>query len=86
MSQYPSSSGAPEYPIQGMVHCSFTTIVDETTSSIYTYICEAIPGSATFEPKWRISRLTVANQLLQYANGNGNFSNIADNRALLNYI
>lgn len=83
---YPSSSNTAEFPVTGSVDCALANIIDQTTSSTYTYICEAIPGTASFLPLWRISRLTVATGVIQWASGNGNFDKIADNRALLTYL
>lgn len=56
-------------------------IIDTTTSATYSYHCEAAPGTATSAAAWRISRLTVATGVVQWADGNGNFDNVADNRA-----
>lgn len=56
-------------------------IIDTTSSATYAYHCEALAGSATSAPVWRISRLTVATGVVQWANGDGNFDNIADARA-----
>jgi hypothetical protein len=56
-------------------------IIDTTTSATYSYHCEAQPGTLTSAALWRISRLTVATGVVQWADGNANFDNIAANRA-----
>ena len=56
-------------------------IIDTTTSATYSYHCEAQPGTLTSAALWRISRLTVATGILQWADGNSNFDNVADGRA-----
>lgn len=60
---------------------AYAEIIDTTTSATYAYHCEALAGSATSAAVWRISRLTVATGVVQWANGDGNFDNIADARA-----
>lgn len=56
-------------------------IIDTTSSATYAYHCEATPGTLTSAAAWRISRLTVASGVIQWADGNGKFDNIADDRA-----
>lgn len=83
---YPSSTNNQvEAPVTGDVDVALASIVDQTTSATYTYICEALPGTLTSSPGWRISRLTNATGVLAWANGSGQFSNIADNRSSLSY-
>lgn len=60
---------------------SYAEIIDTTTSATYAYHCEAVPGTATSDAAWRISRLTVATGVVLWADGNANFDNVADNRA-----
>ena len=60
---------------------AYAEIIDTTTSATYSYHCEAQPGTATAAASWRISRLTVATGVVQWADGNSNFDNIADNRS-----
>jgi hypothetical protein len=64
---------------------ALTMIVDSSTSAGYTYICEASPGTATSAASWRIQKITDATGSIAWADGNGNFDNIADNRASLTY-
>lgn len=59
----------------------FAEIIDTTTSATYAYHCEAAPGALTSAAVWRISRLTVATGVVQWADGDSGFNNIADNRA-----
>lgn len=60
---------------------AYAEIIDTTTSATYNYHCEAQPGTLTSAALWRISRLTVATGIVQWADGNSAFDNIADNRA-----
>lgn len=72
-------------PTQSALEPALASITDTVTSASYIYICEAAPGSATSAAVWRCSRLTVATGVLAWADGDGNFDNIADNRASLTY-
>ncbi len=60
---------------------TFAEIIDTTTSTTYYYYCEAVPGTLTTAAAWRISRLTVATGVIQWADGNANFDNVATDRA-----
>lgn len=51
----------------------------------YTYIGEAAPGSATSAAVWRIQRITNADSTIEWADGDGDFNNVWDNRASLSY-
>jgi len=42
----------------------------------YKYFGEARPGVALTAAAWRVSRLTVANSRIQWADGNGEFDNV----------
>ena len=72
-------------PTNSPLEVALASIVDTTTSASYIYICEAAPGSATSAAVWRCSRITVATGVTAWADGDGNFDNIADNRASLTY-
>lgn len=50
-----------------------------------TYIGNALPGTATSAASWRIKRITDATGDIVWADGNGNYDNIWDNRAALSY-
>ena len=52
-----------------------------------TYIGSAECGSASSSAKWQIQRITTvgAVQTIEWADGNGQFDNIWDNRAALTY-
>lgn len=63
---------------------SLASIIDSTTTAGYTYFCDAAPGSLSSAAVWRISRMSSAG-VTQWADGNANFDNIADNRASLTY-
>lgn len=51
----------------------------------YLYLGEAVPGTATSAAGWRISRVTNADSTIVWADGDGSFDNIWDNRASLSY-
>lgn len=51
----------------------------------YTYIGEALPGTATSAASWRIKRLTNADNTIVWADGDSDFDNIYDNRVSLSY-
>lgn len=61
-------------------------LLDEASSTI-TYVGEAAPGSSTASAVWKIKRLqTVATvTTIAWADGNENFDNIWNNRAILTY-
>lgn len=62
------------------------TAIDEASSTV-TYIGEATTGTTTSSSNWRIKRLTQSGSVLiiEWADGNGNFDNIWDNRTSLTY-
>lgn len=66
------------------------TVLGDTASSTVSYIGKATPGSATSAPVWQICKIVLdgsGNFLSQkWANGDGNFANIWDDRATLTYI
>ena len=45
----------------------YTLRYDDTTNPLYTYIGEAIPGTPTSDPSWRIKRLTNADVTVLWA-------------------
>lgn len=50
------------------------------------YLGEAIPGSTTAEPVWRISKIdTTTGVVWQWAGGKNSFTNVWDDRATLSY-
>jgi len=53
----------------------------------YTYVGEALPGTATTEAKWRIKRIeTVGEDFnILWADGDANFNNVWDDRATFTY-
>lgn len=67
------------------ISAALAKIIDTTTTAGVTYTCEAVPGSASSAAVWRISKTTSSTGVTQWADGNGNFDNIADNRASLTY-
>jgi hypothetical protein len=57
--------------------------IDE--GATYTYIGHAVPGSVTSGGVWRIKRLTNSDATVLWADGDGNFNNVWDDRASLSY-
>lgn len=58
---------------------------DDTTTAGYTYMGEAAPGTATSAAAWRVSRLNQSTSTIEYADGDGAFDNVWDDRASLSY-
>lgn len=62
------------------------TIVDTSTSTTLIYVGKAEIGSATSDDVWSIFVIDTANgAAITWADGNDNFDNIMDNRAILPY-
>lgn len=63
------------------------TVIDDASASV-TYIGEALPGADLSLSLWRIKKLTETGSVtvIEWADGNGNFDNIWDNRASLTYL
>ena len=61
-------------------------IVDKSVSGV-TYVCKAETGTATSESKWQICRITASGSIetIEWADGNGYFDNVADDRLALTY-
>ena len=63
----------------------YGTRIDEATSTV-TYIGKATPGTATSVSLWQIQKIdTTTGTVITWADGNGNFDNVWDNRASLSY-
>ena len=60
--------------------------ITETVGDV-TYIGKARCGSVTNQPVWQITRITAAGAVVtqEWANGNGNFENIFDNKDTITY-
>lgn len=69
----PGEGGSSAYSIR----------IDET--GLYTYVGEADPGTSEGAAAWRIKRLTESEGPLLYADGDSNFNNIWNDRAILSY-
>lgn len=64
--------------------------VDNIDASDLIYTGEAVPGSATSSPVWRIKKINLNNGTdsdieITFADGNASFDNIWDNRLTLSY-
>jgi hypothetical protein len=67
---------------------AYSKRVDFVTDDLF-YRGEALPGTQTNEPEWRIRRLTVANDCdvtEEWANGNANFDKVWDDHLALTYL
>lgn len=63
----------------------FKTEVDSASSTV-TYIGYASPGSAKSSAIWKVKKIDTSSGVeITYADGNGNFDNVWDNRASLSY-
>lgn len=56
------------------------------TDATYTYIAEALPGTATSSASWRVKRVVTATGVTTWALGNSNFVHVATNLTALNYL
>lgn len=64
---------------------TYTTRIDEASATV-TYIGDATIGSATSVASWRIKKIdTTSGTSITFADGDGNFDNIWNNRASLTY-
>jgi hypothetical protein len=60
--------------------------IDDTTTTDVTYIGKALIGTATSAATWQISKLDTASGMIKtWADGDGLFNNIWDNRSSLSY-
>ncbi len=79
---------APDESINGAGHVvdgGLAFRMDTTTNVLYKYFGDALPGTVDAGATWRISRLTVADNTIVWADGNSDFDNVWDNRAALTY-
>ena len=51
----------------------------------FTFLGFAAPGVATSAATWKISRITDADDTILWADGNGDYDNVWDDRASLSY-
>lgn len=76
-------SGVQVQHVRPDLEAAYIREVDE--GATYTYVGFAAPGTATSSASWRIKRIVNASGADRYADGNGNFDNIWDNRESLSY-
>lgn len=65
-----------------------TTVKADPTDGTVTYIGKVMPGTATSAAKWQITKLTFSSGNFTgqtWADGNGNYDNVWDDRASLTY-
>ncbi len=62
------------------------TLLDDAGGNTY-YVGRAVPGTPTTEASWEIRKLlTLGNNIeILWADGDGNYDNVWDNRASLSY-
>lgn len=68
---------------QEQISGNFTIRIDE--GATYTYVGQAVPGTATSAAEWIIKRIENSTGNILFADGNANLDNIWDNRAILTY-
>lgn len=68
---------------------AYATRLDQDDSGLIYYRGEAVVGSVTSSPAWRIQRITFTDGsddiIIQWADGDALFNNIWDNRVSLTY-
>ena len=52
----------------------------------YGYLGQAAPGTSESSATWQIKRLTLADNVLLFADGDANFDNVWSDRGSLNYL
>ncbi|RKX65205.1 MAG: hypothetical protein DRP42_05155 [Tenericutes bacterium] len=62
-------------------------IFDDYTTASTSYVCTAPPGTLSSAASWKVKRLDETGDYLviEYADGDDEYDNIADNRASLSY-
>lgn len=80
--------GAGNYAGVALTRADALTQYTDVASGTVTYVGESEPGTATSAAGWRIQRKTTSGSLtkVEWADGNGRFDNVWDNRASLNYF
>jgi hypothetical protein len=75
-----AASGGTGAPMQ------YATELDDAGAGV-TYVGEAVPGSATGDPAWRVKRITETGPdvSITWADGDADFDNVWDSRATLSY-
>lgn len=72
--------------ISGDQESSLSVMVDEPDANT-TYVGEALAGADTSAAAWRIKQISVSGNVttVNFADGDTNFDNVWDNRAILSY-
>lgn len=76
-------SGVHVQHVRPDLDAAYTIRIDE--GATYTYIGHAATASAEGDAVWRIKRMTNADTTILWADGNGSFDNIWDDRTSLSY-
>lgn len=72
--------------IQGIGGASQYALQLDEASATVSYIGEAPTGSSTGDSVWRIKKMdTTTGTVITWADGNDNFDNVWDDRAILSY-
>ena len=80
----PISNGNP-LPVEVIGTTVFATRIDEASATV-TYVGKAATGTATSSALWQVQKIdTSSGTVITWADGNGLFDNIWDNRATLSY-
>jgi len=72
--------------IKGDQEASLSVVVDAPDANT-TYVGEAYPGADTTAALWRVKRISVSGNVtsIEFADGNTQFDNVWDDRAILTY-
>lgn len=60
-------------------------LVKVDAGATYTYVGAAVCGTATSSALWQVKRVTNASGDVVWADGDGSYNNVWDNRASLSY-
>lgn len=65
---------------------AMASIIDEASSTV-TYVGKAAAGSSTASAVWQIQKISISGSVttISWADGDGNFDNVWNNRASLSY-
>lgn len=86
---FPASTDNP-FPVtvaEGLSTGIIATRIDEASATI-TYVGKAAVGADPADPVWRIFRMdtgTTPQTIITWADGNGDYDNVWNNRASLSY-
>jgi len=82
----PVSSVDPLPSSATLTEGTYATVIDSSSSSIYTYVGKAVIGSIFSSSSWQIRQIEDNNLIVRWADGNSNFDNIWDDRVVISYL